>query len=142
MIFGRDRHAHVNIIVDNHLALGIVEATARQKADGFIIDGVTYLKNDRVEGWFPSNQDRLTLREVRIFRTERSDTRFHTSLTRLFSFDLASQCLVRARKLTLLFFVLALTFWMTEPAVSLSRARPPLLVRRAAVPCAPMRKVC
>ena len=26
------------------------EAIARQNADGFIIDGVTYLKNDRVEG--------------------------------------------------------------------------------------------
>jgi len=50
------------------------EATARQKADGFIIDGVTYLKNDRVEGWFPSNQDRSTLRKANIFRTKREDT--------------------------------------------------------------------
>jgi hypothetical protein len=50
------------------------EATARQKADGFIIDGVTYLKNDRVEGWFPSSQDRSTLRKAGIFRTTRKDT--------------------------------------------------------------------
>lgn len=50
------------------------EATARQKADGFIINGVTYLKNDRVEGWFPSSQDRVTLRETGIFRTQRKDT--------------------------------------------------------------------
>jgi len=50
------------------------EATARQKADGFIIDGVTYLKNDRVEGWFPSSQDRSTLREAGIFHTQRNDT--------------------------------------------------------------------
>jgi hypothetical protein len=50
------------------------EATARQKADGFIIDGVTYLKNDRVEGWFPSSQDRATLRKAGIFRTQRNDT--------------------------------------------------------------------
>jgi hypothetical protein len=50
------------------------EATARQKADGFIIDGVTYLKNDRVEGWFSSSQDRSTLRKAGIFRTKRKDT--------------------------------------------------------------------
>jgi hypothetical protein len=50
------------------------EATARQKADGFIIDGVTYIKNDRVDGWFPSSQDRSTLREAGIFRTKRKDT--------------------------------------------------------------------
>ena len=45
------------------------EATARQKADGFVINGFTYLKNDRVEAWFPSNADRSTLREAGIFRT-------------------------------------------------------------------------
>lgn len=50
------------------------EATARQKADGFIIDGVTYVKNDRVDGWFPSTQDRSTLRKANIFRTQRKDT--------------------------------------------------------------------
>jgi hypothetical protein len=50
------------------------EATARQKADGFIINGVTYLKNDRVEGWFPSSQDRSKLRKANIFRTKRKDT--------------------------------------------------------------------
>ncbi len=50
------------------------ETTARQKADGFIIDGVTYLKNDRVEGWFPSSQDRSILREAGIFRPQRKDT--------------------------------------------------------------------
>jgi hypothetical protein len=50
------------------------ELTARQKADGFIIDGVTYLKNDRVEGWFPSSEDRSTLREAGVFRTQRDDT--------------------------------------------------------------------
>jgi hypothetical protein len=50
------------------------EATARQKADGFIINGVTYLKNDRVEGWFPSSRDRVTLREAGSFRTKRKDT--------------------------------------------------------------------
>jgi hypothetical protein len=50
------------------------EATARQKADGFIINGVTYLKNDRVEGWFPFSRDRSALREAAIFRTKRKDT--------------------------------------------------------------------
>ncbi len=50
------------------------EATARQKADGFIINSNTYLKNDRIEEWFPSNKDRLTLREAGIFRTQRKDT--------------------------------------------------------------------
>ncbi len=50
------------------------ELTARQKADGFIIDGVTYLKNDRVEEWFPSSQDRSKLRKAGIFRTKRKDT--------------------------------------------------------------------
>ena len=50
------------------------EATARQKADGFIINGVTYLKNDRIEGWFPSSQDRSILRKANIFRTQRKDT--------------------------------------------------------------------
>lgn len=50
------------------------EASARQRADGFIINGVTYLKNDRIEGWFPSSQDRSTLRQAGIFRTQRKDT--------------------------------------------------------------------
>jgi hypothetical protein len=50
------------------------EAAARQKADGFIIDGVPYVKNDRFEEWFPSSHDRSTLREAGIFRTQRQDT--------------------------------------------------------------------
>ncbi len=50
------------------------EVTARQNADGFIIGGITYLKNDRVEGWFPSARDRSILRKSGIFRTERDDT--------------------------------------------------------------------
>src|SRR5665213_376772 len=50
------------------------EATARQKADGFIINGVTYLKNDRVDEWFSSSQDRSILRKAGIFRTKRKDT--------------------------------------------------------------------
>ena len=50
------------------------ELIARQKADGFIIDGVMYVKNDRVEGWFPSSHDRSTLREASIFRFQRKDT--------------------------------------------------------------------
>jgi Domain of unknown function (DUF927) len=50
------------------------EAAAREKADGFIIEGVTYVKNDRLEGWFPSSQDRSTLRKAGIFCTKRKDT--------------------------------------------------------------------
>ena len=50
------------------------EVIARQKADGFIINDVTYVKNDRFEGWFPSSQDRSALREAGIFRTQRKDT--------------------------------------------------------------------
>lgn len=50
------------------------EAIARQKADGFIIGGTTYIKNDRIEKWFPSSQDRATLREAGVFQSKRNDT--------------------------------------------------------------------
>ena len=50
------------------------EVTARQNADGFIIDGVPHLKHKQLETWFPSRADRATLRKAGIFRTKRDDT--------------------------------------------------------------------
>jgi hypothetical protein len=50
------------------------EVSARQKADGFIIDSVRHLKHDRLEKWFPNKSDRSILRKAKIFRTKRNDT--------------------------------------------------------------------
>jgi putative DNA primase/helicase len=50
------------------------EATARQKADGFVIKGVTYLKRDQLELWFPKKVDRVALRGAGAFLTKRPDT--------------------------------------------------------------------
>lgn len=50
------------------------EAAARQNADGFIINKVMHLKNDRFEEWFPSKQDRSALKSAGIFMPQRNDT--------------------------------------------------------------------
>jgi hypothetical protein len=47
---------------------------SRQQADGFIIDGVTYVKQDRLKAWFPEKSDRMALRQAGIFDTKRPDT--------------------------------------------------------------------
>jgi hypothetical protein len=50
------------------------EVSARQRADGFIIDGVPHLKHDRFKTCFPNKSDRSMLRKAGIFRTNRHDT--------------------------------------------------------------------
>jgi len=50
------------------------EANVRQKADGFIIDGVPHVKHDRLQTWFPNKSDRSILRKAGIFHTNRHDT--------------------------------------------------------------------
>jgi Domain of unknown function (DUF927) len=50
------------------------EAASRKKADGFVIDGVTYIKQDRLKAWFPDKPGRTALRQTGIFQTKRPDT--------------------------------------------------------------------
>jgi uncharacterized protein (DUF927 family) len=46
----------------------------RQQVDGFVIDGVTYVKQDRLKAWFPEKSVRTALRKTGIFQTKRPDT--------------------------------------------------------------------
>jgi hypothetical protein len=50
------------------------EVMSRRQADGFIINGVTYVKQDRLKAWFSEKSVRMALRETGIFRTKRPDT--------------------------------------------------------------------
>ena len=50
------------------------EVASRKRADGFVIDGMTYLKQDRLKAWFPNESARRSLRQTSIFLTNRSDT--------------------------------------------------------------------
>ena len=50
------------------------EVAARKEADGFVIDGVTYIKQDRLKAWFPDTANRMALRQTGIFQSTRSDT--------------------------------------------------------------------
>ena len=50
------------------------EMVSRQKADGFIIDGVTYIKQGRLKAWFPDKPSQMALRQMGIFHSTRSDT--------------------------------------------------------------------
>ena len=50
------------------------EVALRQQADGFIIDGVTYVKQDRLKAWFPEKSDRTLLRQTGMFHIKRPDT--------------------------------------------------------------------
>jgi hypothetical protein len=50
------------------------EAAARKEADGFVIDGVTYIKQDRLKAWFPDKPSRRALRQMGIFQSTRPDT--------------------------------------------------------------------
>jgi hypothetical protein len=50
------------------------EAASRKKADGFVIDGVTYIKQDRLKAWFPDKPSRIALRQMGIFHSTRPDT--------------------------------------------------------------------
>jgi hypothetical protein len=50
------------------------EVASRKRADGFVIDDVTYLKQDRLKAWFPNKLARRSLRQNGIFLTNRSDT--------------------------------------------------------------------
>jgi uncharacterized protein (DUF927 family) len=50
------------------------EMVSRQKADGFIVEDVTYIKQDRLKTWFPDKPSRMALKQTGIFHTARADT--------------------------------------------------------------------
>jgi hypothetical protein len=50
------------------------QARARQKADGFKINGAIYIKPDRFKRWIPNQSERNALKEQNVIRTERNDT--------------------------------------------------------------------
>jgi hypothetical protein len=50
------------------------DVVSRQQADGFVIDGVTYVKQDRLKTWFPDKSSQTALRQTGIFKTKRPDT--------------------------------------------------------------------
>jgi len=50
------------------------EVALRQRADGFIINGITYVKQDRLKAWFPEKSDRTLLRQAGMFHMKRRDT--------------------------------------------------------------------
>ena len=50
------------------------EVEQRRDADGFIVDGATYVKQDRVKAWFPNKSSRIALRRTSVFHATRPDT--------------------------------------------------------------------
>lgn len=50
------------------------QARARQKADGFKINGEIYVKPNRFKRWIPTQPERNALREQKVILTEREDT--------------------------------------------------------------------
>jgi uncharacterized protein (DUF927 family) len=50
------------------------QARARQKADGFKINGEIYVKPERFKRWIPSQPERNALKEQKVILTERDDT--------------------------------------------------------------------
>ena len=50
------------------------QACARQKADGFKINGEIYVKPDRFKRWIPTHSERTALKEQKVILTEREDT--------------------------------------------------------------------
>jgi hypothetical protein len=50
------------------------QARARQKADGFKINGEIYVKPDRFKRWIPTQPERSALKEQKVIVTEREDT--------------------------------------------------------------------
>ena len=50
------------------------QARSRQKADGFKINGVIYIKPDRLKRWIPNQPERTVLKEQKIILTDREDT--------------------------------------------------------------------
>ena len=50
------------------------QARARQKADGFKINGEIYVKPDRFKRWVQTHSERAALKEQKVILTERDDT--------------------------------------------------------------------
>jgi peptidoglycan hydrolase-like protein with peptidoglycan-binding domain len=50
------------------------QARARQKADGFKINGEIYVKPDRFKRWIPTQPERNALKAQKVIVTEREDT--------------------------------------------------------------------
>ena len=61
-------------MITPHAKVSNEDRVSRQQADGFIINGVTYVKQDRLKVWFPEKSDRTSLRQAGIFQTKRPDT--------------------------------------------------------------------
>jgi hypothetical protein len=61
-------------VIIPHAKVSNEERVSRQQADCFIINGVTYVKQDRLKAWFPEKSDRTVLRQAGIFQTKRPDT--------------------------------------------------------------------
>jgi hypothetical protein len=60
--------------VTPHKKVSEDEVAARKKADGFVIDGVTYIKQHRLKAWFPDKASQTALRQAGGFLATRSDT--------------------------------------------------------------------
>jgi hypothetical protein len=50
------------------------QAQTRQRADGFAINGMVYVKPKRFRKWIPSQPERNALKEQKVIRTDRNDT--------------------------------------------------------------------
>jgi hypothetical protein len=50
------------------------QARAREKADGFEINGEIYVKPDRFKAWIPTQPERNALKERKVILTKREDT--------------------------------------------------------------------
>ena len=56
------------------ILLSILGLSRDARADGFIIDGLTYVKRNRLERWFPKKSVRAVLRQAGVFHAKRNDT--------------------------------------------------------------------
>jgi Domain of unknown function (DUF927) len=57
-----------------HTKVSDEQLASRRQADGFVINGVTYVKHDRLNAWFPEKSARIALRQAGVFHTRRPDT--------------------------------------------------------------------
>jgi Domain of unknown function (DUF927) len=71
----KERLDHCKLcVITPHAKVSNEEQVSRRQADGFIINGVTYVKQDRLKAWFPEKSDRTVLRQAGIFQMKRPDT--------------------------------------------------------------------
>jgi hypothetical protein len=71
----KEQLAHAQILrVKRRQKVTKKQVRARQKADGFKIDGDMYIKPDRFKRWVPSQPQRNALKEHKVIITDRDDT--------------------------------------------------------------------